>query len=255
MALPYTNLKDNSTPNPIARQDVGVKLSQPFYDVNTTSDSNLVFSSGWPSLAVAASGICDGSGKIAHNLGFPPFSLGWANTPATMVFPDMDSTYLYSNPGDYVVAYDLDITKDVDYAYTAASSVVQPYDNGYGIKMAIEGKNIDSTDLRDFIVHSRAQSPLVLAVKTEISADAANVAIAGSPTIQYTNKVGYQTWVFGYVYLNASSRYAFAPMYSQAYPRLFTDGIKSYLTYFDNKASLVILRDPMFAPTTRSVTY
>jgi hypothetical protein len=255
MPLPITTLKDNSTPNPVALQDVGVKLAQPFSDVLTAADSSMIFSSAWPSLAVAARGVTDGSGKFAHNLGFPPLTLGWSGSPASMKFPDFDNTFAYAPTGTFVACFDIDITKDVDYPYTALAGPSYPYDPNYGIKMTIEGRNIDSTDLRDFLLHSRAQSPLVLAVKTEASVDPGNAAIAGVPTIQYTNKLGYQTWVFGYVYSTTLTRYINAPLYAQAYPRLFSDGITSYLSYFDNKASIIVLRDPMFSSTVQQVNY
>jgi hypothetical protein len=271
-------LDNANTPNP--NSEVGIKVSKPGFSVQTAADFNLVFSSSWPSLAVAftiqvpytASNVV-----IPHGLKFPPFTMCWvvdtiqaagsytAPTKGAMrLFPDVDATniYMYGGIGGgyfqstssvlHIKAFNIDLSKDVDYPLLSKGSGYQGgYDPNYGIKLAKSNKDVASRDLRDFILHSRAQTPLIMAVKTQKTMNPAN-----STTIQYTNKLGYPSWNYGFAKQN-NGRYYYAPFFSQSYPKTTTDGITTYLPWANSDigATLVILRDPLFPTNQIDVTY
>lgn len=287
MALP-NNFNDNTTdiPDP---GDVGIRISKPFYDATTAADSDLIFSSAWPGLPVAFETIqsttwsspapfyqrqLDSNISVAHGLNITPFTQAWytidggttyrwypmASSNATSAIIDslpMEPLTAASGTLTFkIVCYNIDMTRDVDYAYSAASSATKTYDPDYGIRLAKDGESINSTDMRDFILHSRCQSPLILSVKTEETKVYNEVAGTPVNVVQFTTDYGYRAWVFGAI-KNSASKYGQAPLYGQAYPRTFTDGYTSYLQYTgtDIGATLVVLRDPMFASSTTAASY
>lgn len=219
---------------------------------------------------------------IPHNLGYPPLVFGWFYGPdisgignvsfriplsvdKTNVYISTFSSTLTSDQQSFMLnstqinvkALNVDLSKDVDYTLQARTTFNTPYDPNYGIKIAKPGKSSNSQDLRDFVLHSKCQSPLVLAVKTQQTSNAQNPNV-----VQYISNLAYPSWVYGFIKIGANfaslasipvNSYVPAPYYSQAYPETVTDGITSYIQFnsspADNGASLVILRDPMFAPT------
>jgi hypothetical protein len=169
-----------------------------------------------------------------------------------------------------IKCFNLDLTQDIDYILAPGDSFNMAYDPNFGIKVVKPNKDINSRDLRDFTVHSRAQSPLILAVKTQATVPAANVGTGIGSVVQYTNRTKNPVWVYGFIKIGSTiatgygipvNSYIPAPYSSQAYPRTITDGFTSYIGYndsgvnADNGASLVILRDPMFAPNPVTVQY
>jgi hypothetical protein len=287
VSLPLS-MTDNA-PTPAPDSTVGFKISKPGYNASRTAGSNYIFNSSWPSLPVIyESTVTNTLGStptmtFTHNLGFPAFALFWAYGPNSSGFgtvgmrfvPDISNNsvtitksrltinqqaFLSTATKIDVKVYRLDLSKDIDYILAPGDTFKQPYDSNFGIKVVKQGKSITSTDLRDYILHSRAQSPLILAVKTEKTASAANVGVGGTDgAVQYTSHQSNPVWVYGFVKLSAST-YIYAPFYSQSYPRVFTDGFTSYLQWFNyalgvGGATLVITRDPMFAPTSSAVVY
>lgn len=285
LTSPYTDNKN--TPAPAS--DVGLKISKPGFDARTTAGNNMTFDSSWPSLPIAFETVINNPftggatlATIPHNLQFPPFCMVWyyyndasgINNVAGRFIPYSNRTnvYIYGNTSPFlsnpsitklkIRAFQLDLSKDIDYKLAPGDTFNMPYDNNYGFKAAKQGKDITSRDMRDFTMHSRCQSPLVLAVKTDQTSTTANV-------VQYTSQLAYPVWVYGFMKMGATgssgigvplNTYQFAPYYSQAYPKTFTDGFKSYLNWTsgvngDNGATLVILRDPMFASTQKTVQY
>lgn len=267
--------------------DVGVKISKPGYDARKTSGQNVIYNSSWPTLAVAFETTITNpltslltSGTVAHNLTYVPFTMVWAigtdtksglGTPAVRRIPgcaDIDRTNVYLKTGGltgletdflytatqlHIKCFQLDLSVDVDYLLAPGETFKTPYDNSFGIKVVKPRKNINSTDLRDFVIHSRCQGAMVLAVKTQDTNNPAN------PTItQYTSKLKTPVWVYGYVRSN-TGKYRWAALGGQAYPLTASDGYTSSITYIggagDNGATLVVLRDPMFAPNTIIGTY
>lgn len=275
---------DNRTQNAV-NTDVGVKISKPGYDARKTSGQNVIYNSSWPTLAVAyettinnplTSGIS--SGSVDHNLNFPPFTLVWAigADPSGLtgaqcvrripVVGSVDTSKVYLSPSGasgleddflftatklHIKCFQLDLSKDVDYILAPGETFKTPYDNSFGIKVVKPRKDINSKDLRDFVLHSRCQGALVLAVKTQATNNPAN------PTVtQYTSKFASPVWVYGYV-RQSTGRYKWAPLGGQSYPITSTDGFVTSLGYAfgDTGVTLVILRDPMIAPNTVIATY
>jgi hypothetical protein len=246
----------------------GIRISAPNVDVTQARDADLVFSSAWPSLQEVSVNVITSTSPIAHGLKFPPFALQWSNKTGGEVVSfracDVDATNVYPTSNMHtVVVYNLDISKDIEYPVTSTKTYSRQYDPNYGIKVVKAGRNITSTDLRDFILHSRCQSPLVLAVKTQTTYNSQNDSILTQPggVVQYTQALGYPTMNFGYVKGQTadSNRYYAAPMYSQSYPRLFSNGTASYVQWVSSLgssgASVVILRNPFFATTYNEVVF
>jgi len=245
--------------------DYGVKVSKPLFDATNAPDNSLLFSSAWPSLTIAVDKtFADGSSTYTHALGFVPLAMFWSTTGGvtTRYFPSFSTAVnsstiqIPTNSATTVVnmkLYNLDIGTDVDYPYTANAGVASStYDTNYGIKYAKSGRDINSTDLRNFIVHSRCQSPQVLAVKTQTSTT--------TDTVNYTSPNAYAAWVFGFI-RKVTGDYYFAPYFQQSYPRTFITQVGDTYSYSlqysgtDTGASLVVLRDPFFTSTYVQANY
>lgn len=166
--------------------DPKLKLSQPGYDVRNAGDQNLAFSSDFPILKEAYTDIFDhdtlsdsafGYYKVFdHNLGYVPFFLVFNKDSQMVIGTDwaIDEKALYVAAGATDILgnpvtgkyrwniYRLNIFQDYrspvpDIKLPAAGGV----DFDFGIKVAKRGRDLQSTDLRDFTIHSRARSPLL----------------------------------------------------------------------------------------------
>lgn len=278
---------DNRTINAI-KTDVGFKISKPGFDANKSIGSGLVFSSSWPSLNVifettitnTITGLASPPITVPHGQTFACFGFVWAIGPdnsgltgsvTTRRIPAMfsvdgtnvylgqvglsgiETNFLYTATKLHIKCFEIDLSKDVDYVLAPGDTFKSSYDNSFGVKVVKPNKDINSKDLRDFTLHSRCQSALILAVKTQDTNDPAN------PTItQYTSKYKDPVWVYGFT-RSTAGKYRFAPLGGQSYPLTATNGFTTSLQYQsgagDNGATLVILRDPMFAATSLAVTY
>lgn len=273
----------------VQNSDVGIKISKANYDATRTSGQNLVFSSSWPSLPIvfeitianaaqlSTYNFSGGVYAIPHGLKYPPLAFYWQPVTSSVTngflrdVASVDSTYIYvASPFALtstvpvspinIKAFGIDLRVDADYIFSPGDTFRSPYDSSYGIKVVKSNKSIDSVDLRDFILHSRAQSPLILTVKTEKTVNPANPT-----TIQYSSGLKYQTWVYGWVRQLISGStpvtnkdyFLKAPYFSQSFPSTQTNGIVSSINFglFANGATLVVLRDPMFAPSQLTVQY
>lgn len=167
--------------------DFGIKLSRPGNDVLTAADAQLGFSSSWPTLKIAYQGLYTVDKAVdtvlyTHGLGYVPMflfykvtsgvSTGW--NPAGTIQASSTNIKFFTNGGVgtqdyYVIVFRLKLLENF-----TASIVDRPleqlsdYDNNYGIKVALDGKSIASTDLRDFVIHSRALTPNVHMVSTGV---------------------------------------------------------------------------------------
>lgn len=258
--------------------DEGIKISAPYYDVDTAGDINLMFSSSWPSLPVGFEKTftllnTDYPKLVPHGLGFPPLAMGWYKDPSSNravphynIQVDKTNLYIYNDLNfgagqtcTYAVkAYALDISKNATYPFIQQPQGIQTtYDPNYGIKLSKEGKSANSKDLRDFIIHSRTRSPLILNVQ------AVNDQTTDQ-TLKYLNPGGYVPWVFGfgsgYVISTTTPVYTPAIVGSQAYPRLLIDKTTGEMSVSSihtqgGLASLIVLRDPLFAGQQVNVSY
>lgn len=288
--MPFLDNKSRYSQN----SDVGIKISKPFYDAGRTQPQNLIFSSSWPSLPIATEiKIPDATAlatyttvgsyyRIPHKLTYPPFTMYWQKADISgqagmgnvylRQIADVDRTYVYIKapqtiegaagvtPPIDIKCFALDLSVDIDYLTPVGDNLQSGYDSNFGIKVSKPNKDISSKDLRDFILHSRAQSPLILAVKNESTVNSANTGV-----VQYTSKLPYPVWVYGFVRQftaggtpkTNSDFYGYSPYYAQAFPVTTTDGFVSYINFSSgaNGATLVVLRDPMFASNPVTAQY
>lgn len=160
----------------MASNDYGTKITRPGFDVHTAADRELVFSSSWPILKIQeeGTGTIDDSGPFTittHNLGY---------NPAFILFVDDGSgtEIVFTGISQFIQITDTELKWTAD-AATLGRSVEYRYyifyhnlateftaDNielsettsnegkDYGIKIAKEGKDIYSTDPRDYVLHS-----------------------------------------------------------------------------------------------------
>lgn len=279
MALPNT-FNDNFSRKAVAT-DVGFKISKPGYDAARTAGNNLIFSSSWPSLPIAFETTISGPfpTTIPHGLNFPPFTMVWAygpdnsgvgNTTMRFFMPvdkalvyldgsrlDASSFTFWANKTKLnIKCFNLDLSQDIDYILAPGDTFKMPYDRDFGIKVVKPNKDINSTDMRNYTVHSRCQSPLIQAVKTEATMDPVNNGLTGGPAVQYTNKSKNPVWFYGYA-KSSTGKYTYAPYYGQSYPLTATDGFTGYVHYAggDVGATIIALRDPMFASAQTTVQY
>lgn len=163
--------------------DFGAKLSQPGYDVNSAGAQDLIFSSSFPTLKEAASGIVTGKSTsvpyavFEHNLTYHPFFLIQINKASGSEMDVnnnfwVDDNKLYfgdTNAYSYRwTVYRLPLYKDFQAtALDQGTSVSGGVDNNFGLKFTKDGKDLNSTDLRDFTLHSRGRTPLIHQVSTK----------------------------------------------------------------------------------------
>jgi hypothetical protein len=264
----------------------GIRVSQAGVDLRLAADYQLVFSSDWPSLQIAFDRViqvpANATITTPHGLGLYPLTMAWVikngvnlgrlftisenfespdQTNVELTF-DNENVILTNNSGiAYAInvkCYNLDISKQVDYTLPKPPTTKTTYDPTFGIKVVKYGKSITSSDLRDFILHSRAQSPAVLSVVTQATLPLP-VGLGGfTDAIQYTNPPGYVPWVLAFVKRPGSgSPYTcLAPGFQQSGYR-FNLSTTSYIVNSTGKAygSLVALRDPLVIPATKFITY
>lgn len=262
--------------------NAGIFVTQVGASVATAADYQFVFNSNWPSLQTAfdqnvslpANSFAPVT--VSHNLGFYPLTfvyltlngryVGRADIGNSDVSCNIGKNTLYLTNGSStnayianVACYNIDLTKPVDYTLPKYPAVNAPYDSTVGIKVSKYGKPINSTDLRDFILHSRAQSPAILSIVTEKSAKAS--PFGGSLSrLTYTNPANYIPWITGYT---ANTGTIYEPLiYQSANWAIQSAGlsINNTTTTLDfnpatGGATLVVLRDPLIVANAVQVTY
>lgn len=270
-------MASNQPNTTIPRSQYGIKFAKAGFDTRTANDYELLFNSGWPSLAIAfsttitlpPSNLGPGIGSLLHPLHFPPLTMAWVvenGIVTRRTFPDVSKTTLFINDVDavgtttyYVQCYNLDITKQANYAYIPTPPAqIGIYDPNYGSKFAKPGKGISSKNLNDFIFHTRAMSPALLSVNTTFDKVP---QIVNSLTITTVNPQGYIPWAFAYAQDAANpGLWVFALPYTQAVPRLFVNLAQPNsftLSAASNSpgGSLIMLRDPLFVANSVMVTF
>lgn len=240
---------------------VGIKIAKPFFDVNTAGDADLILNSSWPTLQVAfEANVAPGLSNLSHSIGFPPLTLAWLlgseiSRTQTGIEVTKDSVLNVSNA--HVKCYNVDLSKDLEYPFIAPPTSNTLTSPDFGIKFVKEGKDLDSKDMRDFIIHSRCQSPLILAVKTQETATHTD----SGGTIEYKSPYPYLSWAFGFVRLGDTYRpvpYFYQPSGTSA---VSVDAANNRYSLSWNKsqghtgATLVVLRDPFFAGVDIEASY
>jgi len=245
----------------------GIRITRSGSDVRDAADYQYSFNSDWPSLQIVYDKQIDVTYTgttvvVKHNLGFVPFVLpfkGQVINDYSAFSWDKTNFYFTASASLDIKCFNIDITKNVTYPLiTIPDNIkVDGYDKNYGIKVTKYGKNIKSDDLRDFILHSRGQSPAQLTVLTSTTG-----------LITYTNPAGYSPMSFGFYQLPDSSwsgLNATTPAF-QRYPYLFSfaSPYDGYNNYYGCKVisgsapygvSIVVLRDPLLSINTSTVFY
>lgn len=247
----------------------GVKIAQPGYNAATAAAYQLLFDSSWPCLTIVFDETITATGSTQtfyHNLGFFPFVLPTSNETGSAFVGT--SFNIYNNCVTFAATagtsvhfriYNIDISTPQSYTYSTPAQTRTPYDANYGIKIVKGKNNINSTDLRNFILHSRAASPMILSITTALA------TTSSTATASYTYPLNYIPFVYGFVSYTdtlGNKYYINAPNFTQSYPGTTMTSTSASvmvipLGVFNSagNASLVCLRDPLFAPNTVRVIY
>lgn len=166
----------------MSANDWGVRLSQFGYDVKTAADYQLIFSSSWPLLKIEHQSSFTipnpaATATYTHGLGYPPLVLLFDNTTypslpfsAATGTVKIDSTKISININSANVS-----TPFTGYLVVFRHSLEQNYqapiingvqggftsEHDWGLKISKTGKDVSSTDLRDFVIHSSTRSPMI----------------------------------------------------------------------------------------------
>lgn len=249
----------------------GIRITQAGIDARFAADYQYVFNSDWPSLAIAFDQVitvkANSIGKVTHGLGFFPLTMAWFSINGVSVgrfyggtsFDKqnvyIDNSYSSTDVTVDIKCYNVDISTSQDYALPKPPNFKTNYDPSIGIKVVKYGKSIISTDLRDFILHSRAQSPAILVIKTQVD----GFVGGGSNSISYVNPANYTPWVLGFIcpFGDNTTYQCYPPGGNQSSPAFFQLGTKSVIRTAGTtgNGSLVVLRDPLVIPTSTRVIY
>lgn len=244
--------------------DFGAKVALAGADVITAPDYNLLFSSSWPNIKVIDSIITDAVDDslivYKHNLGFVPAFIpygGLGKSPQTAQMSrqniTVDKTNFYYIPGGPfapgplhigLTYYDIDIeTAFIAPEVATGSSVLAHPDPDFGIKLAKDGKDISSNDLRDYIFHSSARSPMLHAVVTGRLPAATLPAVT---TFSYTYDLSYTPIFMSFLETSTLGRYQAVNGYAGTATQGNTISISGSLTVTNPqpRVSIVILKDP-----------
>lgn len=280
--------------------NVGIKISNPSYDANTCADYQLLFNSNWPSVGIAYENYqsVPYNGQVSvtfnHNLGYVPYAMGWftidgvnsgdcqggwtslqvdSETITVGYEPDFQSpgfgdAYGIMDSGQpmtfSVKCYNIDLTQSANFTSEIPPQAGNvPYDPNFGLKLAKQGRDINSNDLRDFIIHTRGQAPAVLSVLTQANSVPTQNGPAGTLDIAYTNPAGYTAWIFPYAIstrANGSTFYQQIGVGGQITnqnqgPVCEIDGATFTMNVPPTGGTMLVLRDPMFAANKIFATY
>lgn len=203
-----------------------IKLAQSGYDVKSAGDENLIYSSKWPLLKIYLQNtfiIPDVRSNITlttHDLGYPPVYWFFANTnivswdnltiskdirseffgpigdgslaiDANKLFYTANSFPFASGTAQlYYYIFALDLSKQYTAPIINVGDVRGGNDQSFVFKLAKPGKDISSINLQDFVIHSRARSPLIHSV---------NPSLGVVKTLTISHNLGYLPMFFGYV--------------------------------------------------------
>jgi hypothetical protein len=254
----------------VAGNDFGIKVTLPGADIATASDAQLLFSSSWPNLKIyknlTFSGVTvDSTGSSAnlahlytHGLGFVPAVIPYvhpSNSPgdgasinrANIVADKQNIYYLTQGPGPLSLSVRLSILYlDIETPFTApvintGNSGAATPDSNYGLKLSKPNKDVKSSDLRDFILHSSSRSPMVHAVVPGYIP----ASSTGDSTFSYTHDLPYAPMFFAFVQQAVPVVPTSPYLLVNGYAGLSTSGNTINITGVStSKVSIIILKDP-----------
>ena len=157
----------------------GAKVSRKGFDVKTASDKQLAFSSEWPLLPIEAEGtynIASGSQTYdiyTHSLGYYPVFSVWAESGGKRFhLPEQSGTYVTTSKLSYegwaasaftlhYKVYRRPIRTTYSSGNFSTTDATEKDSGDYGILVSLPGKDISSTNKRDFGVRSDARQLMI----------------------------------------------------------------------------------------------
>lgn len=252
-------------------QTPAIQICQPGYDVRNCPDYAYLFNSDWPSLAIAFEITIEATGftTIPHNLGFPPLTMGWftvgglsyGRIDGASIEVDDDNVYLFTDGQITVRCFNVDISKEQTYPLPQSAQAKLPYNDNFGAKIAKGNRPITSTNLNDFILHTRAQSPAVLDVATEqgkyfLQSNERHYWPYGNvitwDLIVYPLQSNFIPWNVGSITFGGDA-YSLATGSAVYYDSVSNSLVLNITS--EGAGSLIVLRDPLFYPNVVQAVY
>lgn len=256
-----------------------IKLAQPGFDVKTAGDENLIYNSNWPLLKIYKEGsytVGDATQSVniaTHDLGFTPMywfftnndisayqgSTSFTNARRSEFFGPggdriaIDSQRLLFSPSTsnltgaltlYYYIFALDLTKQFTAPVIKVGAVGGGSSSKFVFKIAKETKDVTSNNLDDFVIHSRARSPLIHSV---------NPSGGAMKSFTVTHNLGYLPIFFGYS--KGTNGYTLIPT-GQSGTSSFqsTENTVTFASTSDQELTIVVLKDPFLVDYSVSVT-
>lgn len=246
----------------MADSDFGIKVSQPGFNVKSAGDPNFYFSSSWPWLKVALTDqtTFNAAGKvvISHDLKYPAFALGYSSVDGPRIATADDSSNIFSGTAGATLRYYI-YRLPLNVPFQSSQQHVTPVgqqtiNRDFGFKFAKRGKDVTSSDLRDYTIHSGTRSPLVHKVIYEPLAPIATGDYNGIFGLEWQNELPYFPIYFAYAVNNG----VFTPLDSVTTltPKINYDGLGTAfirgivindLGRSSQFGCFVILKDPLDA--------
>lgn len=201
--------------------DYGLEVSRIGYDVDSASDKQLAFSSEWPLLPIEAEGTTTinvpsgGAGNVTqtiytHDLGYEPvfylhrvsggsfwLSWGWVDDEKFWI-----NAYISSNVTIKWKIFRRPIKTNFEATELGAEDVTQEIDKDYGLLVSLPGKDVSSTDKRDFSIRSDLRQLMV---------HKSGYTTTATSGVEVDHNLGYKPLFFVYLESTAGSgEYRFA---------------------------------------------
>lgn len=189
----------------------GTKVSRKGYPVETASDKQLAFSSEWPLLPIEAEGTIQVTNNTSydqvlytHNLGYPPIFMIWEENGGKLYSGGKELIYNIYVTSTTVHLEDFIIEDCTLHWKIFRRPMLTTYDSGtlvstdatekdsgdYGILVSLPGKDVESTDKRDFSIRSDVRQLMV-----HLSGYTTEIGLTGS----VTHSLGYQPMYLLYI--------------------------------------------------------
>lgn len=235
------------------------------YDVKTAVDYLQTFNSSWPLLKVNSTG--NFTSSINHDLGYYPFyTMVSTFTPSSFdQFAGTNEAYGVSTtqlvrasgsgtPRYYI--FRLNLQDNFTAPHIEGSTTQLPTVDTYQFKISREGKDTDSSDMRDFSLHSNSRSPAVHMVNNGLTTFNPSTS---SRERTVSHNLGYVPTAFAFVKpgvgssypgMNNGNYYILPPPVgvSGGYYQVDSSSVSVNLDsiYFSSNAevSFVVLKDP-----------
>lgn len=238
--------------------DYGAKGSVKGYDVKGVVDYLLQFSSSWPLLKIGDTNTF--SGTVTHSLGYPPFHfLATSDGRVDQLASNygVDSSVLARASGSGSPRYficRLSLTESFTAPIVSGTTSTTAAVDSHGFKVSKPGKDVSSTDMRDFSLHSSTRSLMVHKVSEGAMSNTGG-GLGWERTVAHG--LGYTPIAFAFIRPDTNSiglatdRYCIVPpaigvagfYYSVDSTNIYVTADSGLLTG-SPRSSIVVLKDP-----------